>query len=251
MKQEIENAGHPYLFRYRPDNDYTLDEIENSYIYFSDRNSLNDPFDSSPDLINFISDKINPKDYLEFYKKRLPSEIDENFLEKNYTPEELTKITLKNIPKYLDAFGIACFSMMPYINMTLWANYANNHQGICIQYQSDYDKRFFENLQVVNYYEKLEKIDFNPIEDEFKIQDVFYMKDQNWNYEKELRLVKFNKGKLAIKNDAIRNIVCGYRADEAYIQKLIEVSKIHPSHIKIYKMEKPRKQYEVSLTKIN
>jgi len=249
--QEVKKVGHPYLFRYRPDNDNTLDEIENSYIYFSDRNSLNDPFDSSPDLINFISDKTNPNDYFEFYKNRLPSEIDANYLANNYTPEELIKLTIDNIPKYLNAFGIACFSMMPYINMTLWANYANNHHGVCIQYQSDYDKTFFENLQIVKYFEKLERIDFNPIEDEFRIQDVFYMKDQNWNYEKELRLVKFKKGKNAIKQDAIRNIVCGYKANDEYIQKLIDISKIKQTHIGIYKMEKPKKQYGVSLTKMN
>jgi len=251
MKQEVEKAGMPYLFRYRKDNDFTLDEIENSYIFFSDREALNDPFDSSPDLINFIADRINPIEYFEFYKKRLPSDIDENFLEKNYSPEELIELTLQNIPNYLNAHGIACFSMMPYINMTLWANYANNHQGICIQYQSDYDKEFFKNFKVVKYYEKLEKIDFNPIEDEFKILDVFYVKDKSWNYEKELRLVKFEKGKVKLKSDAIRNIVCGYKTKDDYIQKLIKISSIHQPHIGIYKMDKPRKQFGVSLTRIN
>src|SRR5680860_1010321 len=94
MKQEVENIGHPYMYRYRPDNDNTLDEIKNSYIYFSDRNSLNDPFDSSPDLINFISDKIDTKEYFDFYKRRLPSDIDKNFLEKNFTPDQLLELRL-------------------------------------------------------------------------------------------------------------------------------------------------------------
>lgn len=251
MKQEVENVGHPYLFRYRPDNDNTLDEIKNSYIYFSDRDSLNDPFDSSPDLINFISDRIDGKEYFDFYKKRLPSNIDKNFLEENYTPDQLLELTKRNIPDYLNAFGIACFSMMPYINMTLWANYANNHQGICIQYRSDYDKILFKNLQIVKYYERLDKIDFNPIEDEFKIQDVFYMKDQNWNYEKELRLVKFKKGKNSIEKKAIRNIVCGYKAKDEFVEKLVKAVNDSQTNIGVYKMDKPKKQYGVSLTRVN
>lgn len=251
MKQEVERAGPPYLFRYRPDNDNTLDEIRNSYIYFSDRNSLNDPFDSSPDLINFVTDKINPQDYNDLFKKSLPGDIDNDFLEKNYTPEELIKLTRENIPKYLNAFGIACFSMLPYINMTLWANYANHHRGICIQYNSDYDKNFFENWKPIKYYKKLEKFDFNPLENESKIKDVFYMKDQNWNYENELRVVKPTKGKIEIKKDAIRNIICGYKADDLYIQKLIEASKVNHAHIGIYKMDIPVKQFDVSLEKMN
>lgn len=251
MKQEVEIIGHPFLFRYRPDNENTLDEIKNSYIFFPDRNLLNDPFDSSPDLINFISDKIDPTEYFNFYDKRLPLDIDKNFLKRNYTPKQLMELTIENIPKYLDSFGIACFSMTPYINMTLWANYANNHQGICIQYRSDYDEGFFDNVGVVKYYEKLEKIDFNPLENEFKIQDVFFIKDKSWDYEKELRIVKFKKGKKPIRNKAIRNIVCGYKAKDEFIEKLVKIVDRAQIDIGIYKMDKPKKQYGVSLTRMN
>jgi len=41
MLKEIEKAGKPYLFRYSPNNDFTLDEIENSYVYFQKRELLN------------------------------------------------------------------------------------------------------------------------------------------------------------------------------------------------------------------
>lgn len=35
MKNEdITKSGAPFLFRYRPDNDYTLDEIDKAYIIF-------------------------------------------------------------------------------------------------------------------------------------------------------------------------------------------------------------------------
>ena len=51
MIDEIKKAGKPYVFRYRPNNEFTLEEINDSYIYFQKRELLNDPFDSAPDLI--------------------------------------------------------------------------------------------------------------------------------------------------------------------------------------------------------
>lgn len=248
MKQEVEIAGYPYLFRYRPDNTNTLDEIEKSYVYFSDRESLNDPFDSNPNLINLISDRIDPKDYFRFIKDRLPLGKSLAFLEEYYTHRKLIELTAEFIPQYLNSFGIACFSMIPYVNMTLWANYANNHQGVCLQYNSQNDPAFFENIKPVKYFEKLEQINFNPVEDEFKIQDVFYIKELNWNYEKELRLIKFRKGKKYHKKIALRNIICGYNVEDDYLKNLIAITQ--NSHVQIYKIHKPSEQFKVSITQM-
>ena len=41
---EINKSGPPNIFRYRPDSKYSNDEIENNYIYFSNREELNDPY---------------------------------------------------------------------------------------------------------------------------------------------------------------------------------------------------------------
>src|SRR5690606_41239683 len=57
MMFEIEKSGPPYLFRYRSNSEFTIDELENNYIYFSDREELNDPYDSIPNLINLTNDK--------------------------------------------------------------------------------------------------------------------------------------------------------------------------------------------------
>ncbi|PRX56272.1 hypothetical protein [Flagellimonas meridianipacifica] len=43
--------GLPHVFRFRPPNDYTLSEIEKNYIWFSDRDSLNDEMDSNPEFV--------------------------------------------------------------------------------------------------------------------------------------------------------------------------------------------------------
>ena len=251
MEEEVRKGGKTYVFRYRPDNEFTLDEIENSYIYFSDRESLNDPFDSSPDLIKFMSGKSDIKASYQFLREQIPSEELKLYFEEKFSPEYLTSLISESIPKYLSEFGIACFSIIPYINMPLWANYANNHKGVCLQYNTENDKDFFDGLSLIKYVEKLNQIEFNIAENQHRIMDVFYLKDKNWNYEKELRLIKKEKGKIKFKKNALRNIICGYKSDDKYIDKLITICKKRELEIGVYKMLKPEKQNNVSFIRMN
>ena len=57
MNNELKHIGIPYAFRYRPDNDYVLDEIQNHCIYFANKDQLNDPFDSSPSYLHLTPSK--------------------------------------------------------------------------------------------------------------------------------------------------------------------------------------------------
>ena len=49
-KMAIE-MGIPYVFRFRPPNENTLSELKENYIWFSDRDSLNDELDSNPEFV--------------------------------------------------------------------------------------------------------------------------------------------------------------------------------------------------------
>ena len=52
---EIENTI-DQLFRYRKANEFSLDELENSYIYFPSNKELNDPFDTNHKMLRFTND---------------------------------------------------------------------------------------------------------------------------------------------------------------------------------------------------
>jgi hypothetical protein len=193
MGDEIIKGGEQYICRYRPNNEFTLDEIENSYIFFSNRNSLNDPFDSSPNLIRFInSDK---EKYSDFVRNIITNQKDKEKFDSKFTPEILIKETIESIPEYINKIGIACFSTHP-INMILWANYSNNHKGVCLQFDTNCDDYFFEKIRYMKYSEKLETNNFDPLNDEFEITDIFFKKDINWSKEEEIRLLNIETGKV-------------------------------------------------------
>lgn len=55
--------GVPHVFRFRPPNDYALNEIEENYIWFSDRNSLNDEMDANPEFVRILTNLDEIKYY--------------------------------------------------------------------------------------------------------------------------------------------------------------------------------------------
>ena len=246
MIEEIKRAGKPFVFRYRADNDYTLDEIERSYIYFQKRELLNDPFDSTPDLIELK--KVNTKKLLIVLEK-IAGRKKRNYIEKILSPKKLEETVKESIPKFINKHGIACFTMLPGINMPMLANYANNHKGLYLQYNSQFDLEFFKSLRPMNYQKELKKIAIKMAINENDIYEIFYLKQYNWAYEQELRLVKDNYGEFIINRKALRNIICGYNCSDNYILRVLRANRFN-QHVSVWQMEKPNEQNRLKLNLI-
>lgn len=243
MIEEVKKVGRPYLFRYRPNNDFTLDEIENSYVFFQKRELLNDPFDSTPDLVDLKEIDVNQ--LLKVFET-LVGKGNRKLIEKELSIEQLEKTVREAIPKFINKHGIACFSMLPGVNMPLLANYSNNHKGLYFQYNLELDPYFFNGVKPMNYQEGFKKIPVELLKNEDDIFKIFYLKQDNWSYESELRLVKENVGKHKINRKSLRNIICGYNCPEEYILKVVEANKLN-NHVSIWKMEKPSKPNNLTL----
>lgn len=246
MQSEIEEVGKPYLFRYRPDNDFTLDEIENSYVYFQKRELLNDPFDSTPDLIELKN--IDIKKLFKAFEILVGRKQIE-YIKQKLSSKQLEKTVRESIPNFINKHGISCFSLLPGVNMPLLANYSNNHKGLYLQYNIDLDSEFFKGLRFMNYQKELKKIPIELLENEEDIFEIFYLKQENWSYEKELRLIKKNFGRYNINRSALRNIICGYNCSEDYIDKVLIANRFN-EHVSVWKMEKPSEHNRLKLNLI-
>ena len=249
MNYEIKKAGRPYVFRFRPNSDRTIDEIANNYIFFADRNSLNDPFDSSPELVKLTK---NPKEIEKFYHLISNSMKDENvkeYFQSQFDNEKLQEYAQGKVAELILEFGVACFSMYT-MNMPLWANYSNNHQGVCLQFNSDFDKDFFTILGPIYYQENLNQVEFMPTIDRNELEKIFFRKDKIWAYEKEVRLLKDFTGKLQFDKKSLRNVILGYNAKHEYIKKVYEAVKENYTDVRIYKLEKPTIIGKLTFTEI-
>ncbi len=248
MKSKIENIGAPNIFRYRSDSDYVIDELENNYILFIDKDNLNNPFDAHSGLIDLTKDE---SELLEAYKT-ITENIDDpkvlDYVKKSYNLDSMRKFINEGIDKYILEFGIACFSMT-WFNMPLWANYSSNHNGLCLHFDVSLDEEFFNGLQVINYEEIIEPKEYKPTSNQ-EIMELFYRKDARWKNEEEIRIIRYPKGKHHFKKDSLRSIYLGYNIKSSFKNQIVKTIRNNYEHVRIFQITKPKSLNNISLIEI-
>ncbi len=153
-------------------------------------------------------------------------------------------------PKIMDSIRISCFinhqnilkkrngNKLTSEEILMWTHYANSHKGLCFEYQVAADKfdyldknSFNENKNFLSriYYQQDLAIDFESVfsksEDEVYTEDnfeellktCFFTKDKSFEYENEMRLLKYTKkleeDYLPINFDYLKRIIFGKRCD--------------------------------------
>lgn len=233
---EIRNSK-DQLFRYRKANEFSLDELENSYIYFPSSNELNDPFDVSYNTLSLTKEDSEMEKLYNQILEESPDEMTKAYVKKTYENNHdiLRELVVNGIANYISTYGIACFSVTP-IHVVLWTYYAN-HEGICIQYDTNRDESFFKGARRVDYVDNLGIINFEPITNPQVTNDIFYKKLNLWEKEFEIRLVKSGTGKHKVNPESVRSIILGLKAKDDFIDKVIDIVKRKYKHATLYQAE--------------
>lgn len=224
MKYEMENL----LFRYRNEDENSINAFEDNKLYFSIPDYFNDPFDS----VAYINQKN--------LKSRIEKDLDEHMLEylNNATNQLFSLVTSFNRGKLYelskdedirnDFFRmvtdltvclkhkitqnckIICFSEK-YLSNLMWAHYSNYHKGFVLGYTQDDIRNasiFDENNLLIEKKIKLKKIKYSEFMVDtynfaYKVLPMFgkiesdsasllikmlTTKMQEWGYEHEWRL---------------------------------------------------------------
>lgn len=185
--------------------------------------------------------------------------LDEKVIKKYNYPIEIIK-ELQN--QYLNGFLIGCFTENDVFNcMPMWAHYANNHRGFCVEYKINKPKFFYPisyelerapaNVVYMNTTSLIIKDLSSKLNYDEKLKLDFYshmlfhnstIKHKSWEYENEWRLlfpniVSEKSGKL-IDNDIlgidISGIYLGMCCEEIYSNKLKQIGK--QLGVDVYKM---------------
>ena len=224
------------LYRYRPASGefYALNEIATGQIYLAHHKELNDPFDASSIMASkSISKYFGEYETAKFkqeFAKYFSQDISRDILEKVLSHENwyeewlylaaekelpadkaqkagliLNKIVLDEFAKANQAFNdlsygmlrLACFTTHPY-NLPMWANYAETHTGVCLEYDMKslseeficfrffpvyYTPKLPDALQLLQTMRKKPRI--AP----FILDYVAIHKLKDWEYEDEWRLI--------------------------------------------------------------
>ena len=215
-------------------NEQKLRTLENGKVYLSSLAGFNDPFEGNS--LIFDNEKLAKAGW----------SVD--FLEK-FVSELKTHVR------------ICCFSNAKekQQNMPMWAYYANNHKGYCVEYKLDsklkkqmypvsYDeKRSSGNVLITSLLNELVKIsqqheDINENTDEY-LTMLSYMsyltftcKHISWRHEREIRLLLPD-----VCGDYVdmqpEKIYVGMQCEDRYMKELLRISKKFEKNCKDYKMD--------------
>lgn len=214
---------------------YTLDGLINDYFWAAEKSTLNDPYEGFVDsetMINQINQAVNL-----FFKN---NKSIQNALVN-------AQNVLSGFLSFTDSAGILSLSKDP-LNELLWAHYANEHRGFCIEYDRRYLTRFYRNefMFDVDYKENPSSISASNFGIEMEktnlIKKVIGTKSTKWKYEQEVRLVTSKFGKHQYDYRAVKSIYFGLRMSEDQKQKIM--ISLQGRDIKYFQIELKKNSYE-------
>ena len=220
-----------YIYRYLPINDNLITSVKEGYLWFTDPQTFNDPYDCNLKTNNNISPETI-KAYLiianKFWNVWDEAQLNERINHFEKKPEEFKSHLEKELKSVAELCGVCCFSEERDL-LLMWSHYATKHEGVCLKFDMKFDETIFQNTSLVKvkYPETYPDFDFlnyvisnngNPVGKEL-IEFAVGKKSQDWAYEKEIRLVRWKnyhksfRDKIYFKKEAVVGISFGYKTD--------------------------------------
>lgn len=232
---------------------YSLDSLKGSYLYCSQKDQLNDPFEFRA---NYKAQVSNLESERRIQKKeiiRVIKDIRRNKIRLGYSLDGLPSIgelkklsTRQEIQVHADALSImlgettldavsenrVCCLSESIDEQLMWGHYADGMRGFCLEFDFD-TKGFKENFRKVRYSNKYTTYNTWPqifgfakgsshdkeiIEELVKTHTT---KPLEWKYEREVRYIT-DKSRIDYLNHEIKSISIGVKANREDVEALLE-----------------------------
>lgn len=243
------------LYRFQPacaPGDDRLSNLKNDEIWFSDPAKFNDPFDLKPNISNLVSDRwCEAPEFNTAMRKALACLLADQamyqgalFLDSALVGEFLAwtaedakydegwDARLRTaIETRIAQFGVVCLTPQ-WDSRLMWAHYASNGQGFCIEYEVDWGQQR-PNLRYVPALYTSETPALCITEAMFTphqfLRRVMATKHSDWAYEQEIRLVCLTDKGQSVKVDPnfvrMTGLVAGYAMPETSEAHLKQTAK--------------------------
>lgn len=244
------------LFKYYSDCNQNLEAVKANKMWYSAPCCFNDVFDCD---IMINDDKLFDSilemcPSIKGFRKGSPM-----WLELKSQAKKSSSELKKMFANMRSKMGIACMSELDN-SLLMWAHYANNHRGMCVEYNLLAINRQLNFTPIPIIYSNdrvcFETLNTNTVElDATKLfVEGLTSKSLEWNYEKEWRIIRddsacgdkwddVNKGALL---ESIRpsSIILGCEANKDFENEVRE--HCDANKINLYKMEKDRTHYQLN-----
>jgi hypothetical protein len=244
------------LYKYRSlEGPYGFANIEdiilNNRMRWQSPLDFNDPFDCLP-YTTFGTNKLERQRYIhDLVNRKMPDapraarRTRERELNRR-TPSEVAEEQNQYFRELMAGSAVTCFSEDP-LSILMWAHYADQHRGICFEFQEQLAGRFV-GLPVVYTNER-------PVSDTTRLQHVDTLKalvltkSSHWAYEKEHRMISYREkaGVRSFPPESLKSVILGARISlkhEAEIRSLVAARHVP---IAITRVELSETKYELQI----
>ena len=204
-----------------------LEIIGNQSVYFATYDLFNDPFDCAM-LVDPNCSKADWESYLRLQgvDSAMVNSIVDDMMSH---PEKGTEIIRDSIEKVKKNIGVLCLSDRPN-NLLLWAHYADQHHGVCLEFDVLADPPLFCIPKKVLYDDTFPTI--NYLRNPSSVVEALCHKSKDWQVEGEYRVIKHNvTGLQAVKPEALSKVILGMKCDDNNIDTMLQALKrdIYPN----------------------
>jgi len=231
-----------YFYKYRKPDNWTEEILKTNSLYFGRAKGFNDPLDT--DLAIDLSLSANEE------KEIIAEAAVANGISPADALRQLAKFTPQmkeawkaKILSFIDAFrqetSICCFATNP-TNNAMYAHYAADHTGICLQFSPDVRATFGTPL-MVDYADSPPELRYSELRNRLDgalTKAMFLWKQKQWEYEDEWRVIRLKTPAGAVKfaPNHLTGIFFGCRATDDTITKVKESLKVGGAMPILYRM---------------
>lgn len=193
-------------------------------IFFSKPGELNDPYDCSFGLLKAKTSK--EKQFKYFQAKYQGLNRSERRAQAKKIVKENANEILENADKeVLKNIGVASFTINCG-NLMMWSHYSNFHKGICLGFNKQVDKDYFDSfpMNYLEYPEKYKPYEYDSTDTNDYIGAMRHLvktKTSLWKKENELRIIRQNYGKENFLLESLEFVVLGMEINSDFQEKVI------------------------------
>lgn len=255
-----------HLYRYfaiNPSNPKSVKQLEDvlldSRFWLASPADFNDPFDSKAHVIYEANPNVRR---IKFDKLLRNFEPQLSGLERkrkvhlmmgSKSPQEWHRTTAETIARHVESLGVICFSTDPR-SLLMWSHYANNHMGICLQFEALRDIRTFSLALPVRYTNDYPTLNFFTYTGN-ELANLMLSKFKRWEYENEHRIVAIGAAHkwFRFAPPALTGIILGSKIDDARETKIRSILQARSSFglpsVKLYKAMQHGSSYKLVIEK--
>ncbi len=244
------------LYKYYPDTPLHLNSVKNSKMWYSAPCNFNDVFDCD---ISIDEEKIFTEALKLFSDKRRIRPGSKIWLDFRAKIKRGVHSLRTQFDELRNTTGVSCLSEAE-DSLLMWAHYANNHRGICVEYDLLEINSTLQFTAIPVIYSE-ERACFNFFQQQGIENDTLKLfiqslisKSPEWSYEKEWRIIRdqgacgdnWNTEKKGALLEMIvpSSIILGCASKPEFEQKVKDYC--FSNKINLYKMEKDSMQYRLN-----